>query len=192
MEITLVRHGKSLWVENKPITCQEFKNWVENYDDCGVFEEKYYPSKTLKKVWSANIVITSDLKRAVESAKFLYPNSPAISDPLFRETELPIPLSRLAGLKLHASSWGVILRCLWFSGYSSGCESLKDTKIRAEEASKFLVNCAKEHHHVVLVGHGFFNRLIGKELKRMGWNRKKKSSSRHWYSTTYTFYNLQE
>jgi hypothetical protein len=64
---------------------------------------------------------------------------------------------------------------------------LKDAKIRAEEASKFLVNCTKEHHHVVLVGHGFFNMLIGKELKRMGWNGKKKSSSRHWNSTTYSF-----
>ncbi|MFB3164549.1 hypothetical protein ABLO26_24620 [Neobacillus sp. 179-J 1A1 HS] len=80
---------------------------------------------------------------------------------------------RLAGLKLHTGSCGVILRCLWFIGYSSGCESLKDAKIRAEEASKFLVNCAMEHHHVVLVGHGFFNMLIGKELKRMGWNGKK-------------------
>ena len=26
MEITLIRHGKSLWSENKAITCQEFKN----------------------------------------------------------------------------------------------------------------------------------------------------------------------
>jgi broad specificity phosphatase PhoE len=98
MAITLVRHGKSLWVENKRITCQEFKNWVENYDGNGVFEEKSYPLETLNKVNSANIVITSDLKRAVESAKFLNPNLPAVSIPLFREPEIPIPLTRLWGL----------------------------------------------------------------------------------------------
>jgi len=187
MEITLVRHGKSLWVENKPITCQEFKNWVEKYDCNGVFEEKSYPLETLKKIGTANIVITSDLKRAVESAKFLNPNLSTISDPLFRETELPIPLTRLLGLKLNASIWAVILRCLWFSSYSSGCESLKDAKIRAERAAKFLVECAKDHDNVVLVGHGFFNMLIGKELTKRGWNGKKKTSSKHWDSTTYSY-----
>lgn len=187
MEITLVRHGKSLLVENKPITCQEFKNWVKKYDDHGVFEEESYPTETLEKIGTANIVITSDLKRAVESAKFLNPNLPTISDPLFRETELPIPSTSLWGLKLNPSILAIILRCLWFSGYSNGCESLKDAKIRAEKASKFLVNCAMEHNNVVLVGHGFFNMLIGKELKKIGLNGKKKTSSKHWESTTYSF-----
>ncbi|MFB7305424.1 histidine phosphatase family protein [Heyndrickxia sporothermodurans] len=119
MEITLVRHGKSLWIENKPIACQDFKNWVEKYDSNGVFEEKSYPSETLEKIGTANIVLTSDLKRAVESAKLLNPNISAISDPLFRETELPIPLAKLVGLKLYPNIWAAILRCLWFSGYSN-------------------------------------------------------------------------
>jgi broad specificity phosphatase PhoE len=91
------------------------------------------------------------------------------------------------GIKLNASIWAVILRCLWFSGYSSGCESLKEAKIRAEEASKVLDTCAKDHTNVVLVGHGFFNKLIGKELKKMGWIGKKKTSSKHWNATTYSF-----
>jgi broad specificity phosphatase PhoE len=186
MEITLVRHGKSLWDENKPITCQEFKVWVEKYNCHGVFEEKSYPSETLEKLGIANIIFTSDLKRAIESAKFLNPNLQTISDSLFRETELPTPLEKLWGLKLNASIWVVILRCLWFCGYSNECESLKDAKRRAEKASKFLVKCANEHNNVVLVGHGLFNILIGKELRKMGWNGKKKTSSTHWNSTTYS------
>lgn len=186
MEITLIRHGKSLWAENKPITCQKFKVWVEKYDCHGVFEEESYPSETLEKIGTANIVFTSDLKRAIESAKFLNPNIQPISDSLFRETELPIPLSKLWGLKLYSSIWTVILRCLWFCGYSNGCESLKDAKRRAEKASKFLAKYANEHKYVVLVGHGFFNMLIGRELKEMGWNGNKKTSSTHWNSTTYS------
>jgi broad specificity phosphatase PhoE len=187
MEITLVRHGKSLWVENKPITCLEFKNWVKNYDGIGVFEEKSYPPETLKKINSANIFITSDLKRAIESAKYINPSLPLISDPLFRETELPIPVTKFGGLKLNPNIWVVILRCMWFSGYSIGCESLTEAKRRAEKASTFLIKFAKEHNHVVLVGHGFFNRLIGKELKKMGWDGKKKTSTKHWNSTSYSF-----
>ena len=71
MEISLIRHGKSLLTENDKITSLEFKKWVEKYDNNGVFEESTYPSTTLEKIATANVVITSDLKRALESARFL-------------------------------------------------------------------------------------------------------------------------
>ncbi|WP_329955882.1 histidine phosphatase family protein [Calidifontibacillus erzurumensis] len=135
---------------------------------------------------TANIVFTSDLKRAIDSAKFLKPSVKIISNPIFRETEIPIPFSKLLlGLKLHSSIWAVILRFLWFCGYSNGCESLKDAKRRAEKASKFLAANANEHKNVVLVGHGFFNMLIGKELKKMGWKGKKKVNTTHWHATIF-------
>lgn len=40
MEISLIRHGKSLWTEDISITSREFKNWIQKYDDNGVFEEE--------------------------------------------------------------------------------------------------------------------------------------------------------
>lgn len=187
MEIVLVRHGKSLWMENKPIMCQEFKNWVEKYDEHGVVEEKAYPEETLQKARAAKMVFTSDLKRAVASAKLLTPNTALVSHSLFRETELPIPSLELGGLKLRANIWAVVLRCLWFGGYSKGCESLGDAGKRAEKAAARLVEYAKEYHTVVLVGHGFFNRLIGKELLKMGWTSKGRTSSKHWASTPYSW-----
>ncbi|MFF2484509.1 histidine phosphatase family protein [Paenibacillus sp. NPDC058071] len=187
MEITLIRHGKSLWIEDKPVTCGAFKHWVEKYDNNGVFEEKSYPAETVEKASAATVVVTSDLKRAIESAKLLNSSLPAVSDPLFRETELPAPSVKLGGLRLNPSLWAVMLRCLWFSGYARECESLKDAQIRAEKAAAFLDQCAKENQNVVLVGHGFFNRFIGKELKKRGWDGVKKPSSKHWHCTTYTF-----
>jgi len=186
MEISLIRHGKSLWTENKPITCQEFRNWVERYDSHGIFEERSYPLETLEKIAAAKMIITSNLKRSMESAKLLNPNIQTISDTSFRETELPIPSATLWGLKLQASTWAVLLRCLWFIGYSKGCESLREAEKRAEKAAILLVNYAKEHHHVVLVGHGFFNMLIAKELKKMGWNGARRTSSKNWICTTYS------
>ncbi|MBW8350374.1 histidine phosphatase family protein [Bacillus sp. IITD106] len=186
MEIVLIRHGKSLWTEDRLITCQEFKNWVEKYDSHGVFEEASYPLQTLEKIRTAKIVVTSDLTRSVESARLLNPNIHTISDPLFRETELPVPIIKLFGLKLNASLWAVLLRCLWFIGYSKGCESLREAKKRAEKASRLLINFAKEHQNVVVVGHGFFNMLMAKELKKLGWVSAKKKSSKHWQSTTFS------
>jgi broad specificity phosphatase PhoE len=183
MEITLIRHGKSLWTENKPITAQEFRNWVEQYDSQGVYEEKSYPPETLRKIRAATIVITSDLKRSKDSAEYIKPNGTVISNSLFRETEMPFV--KIGGLRLHASIWGVILRCLWFMGCSNRCESVSGAKRRAEAAASFLAKSALEHYNVVLVGHGFFNRMIAKELIKNGWIGKRQSGARHWYSTTY-------
>jgi hypothetical protein len=83
------------------MTCKEFEDWINKYDSSGVFEGNSYPSETLEKIALANLVITSDLKRSIESAKLLSPQKNVISNPLFRETELPKLLTKLWGLKLN-------------------------------------------------------------------------------------------
>jgi broad specificity phosphatase PhoE len=186
VEISLIRHGKSKGAENNRITCSEFKAWVEKYDSNGVLEENSYPLETLKKIETANMVITSDLKRSVESAKLLAPKIKTISDPLFREVELPIPLTIYWDIKLNPNIWAVILRCLWFCGYSRECESFSNAKERAKKSSELIVEYAQEHTSVVLVGHGFLNRMIAKELQKKGWSGKRQASSKHWNCTTYS------
>jgi broad specificity phosphatase PhoE len=188
MEISLIRHGKSKHIENNIVTCKEFVEWVKKYDHSGVFEEKDYPSETLKKIAAASIVITSDLTRSVESAYLIIQNrnTRVVTDALFRETELPV-LSRNLKFTLRPNSWAVILRCLWFCGYTRQNESLVEAKQRAIKASERLVKHAEEHKSVVLVGHGFFNRLIAVELKKRGWKGKRKATAKHWHCTTYSY-----
>ena len=108
-----------------------------------------------------------------------------VTDALFRETELPVP-SRNLKFKMRANSWAVILRCLWFCGYERRNKSLAKAKQRAKKASDRLVKYAEEHL-VFLVGHGFFNRLIAIELKKMGWKGKRKATAKHWHCTTYSY-----
>lgn len=110
MEISLIRHGKSKLTENDKIIGLKFKRWVEKYDESGVFAESSYPSNTLEKVTSTNIVITSHLKRSVESANVLNAAAEVISDSLFRETELPSIPSLFDTVMLKPSSWATILR----------------------------------------------------------------------------------
>lgn len=186
MEISLIRHGRSKCTEKDRITCNGFIEWVEKYDCHGVWEENSYPPDTLGKMAKACVVITSDLKRSIESAKILNKNGKMISLPLFRETELPAPYKNFWGIKLKPSLWAFLFRCLWFSGYSTRCESLSSAKQRAKEASNVLIEYAQKHESVVLVGHGFFNLLIAKELLRMGWQGKSKTGSKHWNCTTYS------
>lgn len=187
MEISLIRHGKSQQTENSRITGQEFQDWVKKYDNSGVFQVDHYPDGTSEKVAAANLLVTSHLKRSIESANLLHQQIRVISDPLFREAELPVfPWNWR--VKIKPNSWAIVLRCLWYSGYAKECESLAEARQRAKKAAIQLVKYAEEHHSVVLVGHGFFNRLIAEELKKRGWKSNRKTSARHWYCTTYSFY----
>ena len=187
MEISLIRHGKSKHIENNRVTCKEFVKWVEKYDKIGVFEEKDYPSETLTKIATASIVITSDLTKLLKSANLIIQTANrVVTDALFRETELPVPSKNLK-FKMSANSWAVILRCLWFCGYAGQNESLAKAKQRAKKASERLVKYAEGHKSVVLVGHGFFNRLIAIELKKMAWKGKRKATAKHWHCTTYSY-----
>ncbi len=185
MEISLIRHGKSLLTDNRKITCIEFKKWTAKYDENGVFSEQFYPLAALEKVKTAKIVVTSDLKRSVESAKLLNSGAGIVSDCLFRETELPHPSVNLFNIKFKPEIWAVILRLLWFCGYSNECESLVRARDRAITAAKQLMEYANEHKSVVLVGHGFFNRLIAKELQKHGWKGRRRAGSKHWSCTAY-------
>lgn len=187
MEITLIRHGRSTLIENNRVNGEGLKDWIEEYDRKGVFKENTYPLETLEKIAATNVIISSDLKRALESVKFLNSNIKSISKPLFRETELPIPVIVVGNIKLKPQTWAIILRCLWFFGYSNQCESFSKAKQRAKKAAAQLETYAKEYNSVSLIGHGFFNLLIAKELQKMGWRGNRKIGSKHWSATSYSF-----
>lgn len=185
MEISLIRHGKSMHTENQKITSTEFKSWIEKYDSHGVFEENIYPASTLERVEKANVIITSDLRRSIESARLLSQHTSIVTEALFREAELPTFPGEW-GIRLRPSGWSVLLRCLWLCGYSRECESFADAKQRAKAATEILVKYAEEHQAVLLVGHGILNSLIGKELRKMGWYSNGQTSAKHWNCTTYS------
>ncbi|MGD7044749.1 histidine phosphatase family protein [Jeotgalibacillus proteolyticus] len=185
MKIHLIRHGKSTHTRSKRLTQKELQNWFERYNEAGVRKEKRYPPSTVKQISLANAVLTSDLNRAIESAGFLQTEI-LLSDSLFREVDIPRLPKELDTIKLKANTWAIILRSLWFLGYSRECESLKEATTRAEEAAHMLIANAQEYGTVALIGHGFFNRLIAKELQAAGWKGKTRSSLRHWRCSTYS------
>ena len=187
MVISFIRHGKSQWIENNRLTCKEFIKWTEQYNCTGVYKGDFYPPETIKALTSSGAVFTSNLKRSLESAKSLNPNVNYISSSLFREVELPQLKINFLRIKLKPTTWVVLLRCLWLLGYSRGCESLNEARIRANKASKCLIDYAMVYESVVLVGHGFFNLLIAKELRKTGWTGKKKPSTKHWHVTNYFY-----
>lgn len=188
MEISFIRHGRSLQVEDHPISSIEYRRWVKKYDDFGVFAETSYPPETIEKILNANQILTSDLQRAIASATHVNRLKITVHSRLFREVGIPFPTSTLWGLKLKPGTWTMILRCLWFCGYSNECESFSQAKKRAKKAAATLHTSAQNNGSVVLVGHGFMNLLISKELQKIGW-KGNKPSSKHWQCTSYYFPN---
>jgi broad specificity phosphatase PhoE len=58
----------------------------------------------------------------------------------------------------------------WHIGWSQGAESVREARRRAQRAAERLVELAREHGSVMLIGHGQINRLIARALRRMGWH----------------------
>ncbi|WP_203363574.1 histidine phosphatase family protein [Bacillus sp. REN10] len=185
MEISLIRHGRSTHADRTWINGSQFEEWVKQYNAAGVLAEANFPEDTKKKIACAKLVITSDLKRAIHSAHLLSHQADIVSSPLFRE--IGMPRISLAKVKAPPAFWSAVLRSCWFLGYSAQTESLHQAKKRAKEASEQLIRSATQYETIVLVGHGFFNRYIAKELENSGWKSMKRPGRKHWNCTTYFY-----
>jgi len=69
-------------------------------------------------------------------------------------------------------------------GYSRGVDSVQETKIRAKACAKLLISEAYKGP-VLLVGHGYMNHLIAKELLVLGWIRRSKHENTYWGTSIY-------
>ena len=182
MEINLIRHGASIHKENKRINGQQYRSWVEAYDESGVEPMEQYPALTIEKVQKAHTLLTSDLLRATATLHHLAVNQSYAAHALFREAELPhIYLSKF--IRLKPKHWTLFLRIAWFLGAKHRCESYREAKERAIAAADVLINEAREKGSICLVGHGIFNRLIARELEKRQWHGMIHHT--HWSCSTY-------
>jgi broad specificity phosphatase PhoE len=189
MNITLIRHGKSKWQTRGWMNAKEFAKWVRAYDEHGIMEEDPIPAATLEMIKKASLFISSPLPRAVQSVKVLRPSCNVEIAGWMREVDTPIPFAGVRWLRLPTAVWLVLSRVCWLCGYSSGVESYREAKKRAEYAADMLCEYANRYGHIVVVGHGWFHRFVGTALKKKGWKQTAPSSAKHWHAVLYTFYN---
>ena len=166
-EILLVRHGRPVCDHASRIRGCDFARWVDAYE-CAPLDVKSQPTVgLLAQVATIHCLVTSTMRRAVESAAVLAPGRTPIINPLFNEAGIPTTIrTRLA---LAPGHWDVIARGAWFMGWSPGVESFQEARRRAARAADRLSDLAAEHDSVMLVGHGMLNTLIARALRRNGW-----------------------
>jgi broad specificity phosphatase PhoE len=183
MKIVLIRHGKPEYELAGKVRSREFSKVVRDYNRSGIVELP--PQKTKLAALESKIAVCSDLARSVESARALGFKDIHLCDPLFRE--VAIPHFTRGSLTMSVTAWSVLFRCLSVLGYSNNGESLTMAKKRAKIAASLLIEIARTHERVLLVGHGFTNYFIAKELLARNWRGPKKPGSNYWEFGEYTY-----
>lgn len=183
MRIILIRHGRPNIPTNPRTSHREFRSYIDAYEEAGLDPESIPPEELQDLLGELDAVFTSERKRSVDSARALAPHAELIADPLFAEAPLaspPIPL-----LKMKVPKWAVVARILWHAGYHPEIENYRRAKNRAVHAADILVKRARQDGAAALVAHGYFNYILGRELRRRGFRKSGSHRAQFWNSVVY-------
>ena len=182
--IILIRHGQPDIAISPRASHHEFRSYIDAYEEAGLDPASAPPEELQDLLSELSQVYTSGRKRAQDSARALAPNAELIADPLFAEAPLaspPIPL-----LKMKVPKWAVVSRILWHAGYHPEIENYRRAKHRGAEAADILIARANRDGSTALVAHGYFNLIIGRELRHRGFRKSGSHRARFWNSVIYT------
>ncbi|HDR4373137.1 histidine phosphatase family protein [Bacillus cereus] len=191
MKISFIRHGR-LDCTIEPMTVTSFHEWIKGYDLHTITEKQPIPLETREAVEVAKLIVTSDQKCAVQSAAELMDSLCFIQNSLFREAAVPASFYAPKWLKCKLNVWMCIGRALWILGYHKNVESYKEVRERARQAAYVLHRYALVHGSIALVGHNYFNSMIGTELRAIGWSGSPILHRKPWGCTTYTFHEAMD
>ena len=182
LNITLIRHGQPTVSLAEWIPGQSLQAFIHRYNQAGISDISTPLEYAILAVQDTRKVFTSDYRRTIESAQRLHLRD-LLSDAQFREVDCwvnypwPFPMPVWV--------WLLLTRVLWPLNLIAAAETFQQAQSRAAQAALFLVDYAKIHQHIVLVGHGGFNTLISRELRALGWQGLKQPRLAHWSATSY-------
>ena len=174
-----MRHGQAQLPEiNDRITSRQFQECLEIYNRCALSTQSRPSDAVRQRFVDYGAIVASDLVRSVDSATLLSAQRTITIDPLFREVERPY--IAIPGLRLRPRTWGNLIILLWWLGLLGGQRSFRDAKQRARQGAKRLAHLAEQHGKVLLVGHGFMNTYIARELRALGWLGPRIPAKKYW------------
>jgi len=183
LRIILIRHGRPAISTSHRTSHREFSDYIDAYEAAGLDPDSLPPDELQDLVKELGVVYTSGKPRSLDSARALAPNAELIADPLFVEAPLASP--RIPVLRLKVPAWAVMSRILWHAGYHPEIENYRRAKHRAVKAADILVARAREDGTSALVAHGYFNLIIGRELRRRGFRKSGSHRVTFWNAVVY-------
>src|SRR5579863_10539636 len=181
--IILVRHGRPALPLRPRTSHHGFRDYIDAYEAAGLDPESLPPRELSDLIKELDHIFTSDRPRSHESAKALAPHATLEADPLFAEAPLALP--RIPLLKMRVPKWAVVARVLWHVGYHPEIENYRKAKHRAGQAADILMHRARAEGAAALVAHGYFNAMIGRQLRQRGFTRAGAHRVRYWNAVTY-------
>ena|SRR5579871_5316157 len=181
--IILIRHGQPDIPVAPRASHHEFSSYIDAYEQSGLDPQSAPPEELQDLVSELAAVFTSGKKRADDSARMLAPQAELIADPLFVEAPLAAP--RIPLLKMRVPKWAIVARIFWHAGHHPEIEGYRRAKHRAAKAADILVERARADGAAALVAHGYFNFLIGRELRRRGFAKSGSHRARFWNAVIY-------
>ncbi|WP_282340138.1 MULTISPECIES: fructose-2,6-bisphosphatase [Pseudomonas] len=167
MQITLVRHGRPNYSGAERCTPREMKTWIEGYNRAPVVCSEV-PQSLIDQAKRTEVFACSSISRCVESRTRIAGGCTDEVDEVFAEAHLPYPDWNAP--KLPVKVWRILFRGAWFLGFARHTESIRVSRKRARMAADRLIELARIHGSVMLVGHGIMNVLISAELRKRGWS----------------------
>ena len=183
LRIILIRHGQPDIALAPRTGHHGFRDYIDAYEAAGLEPSSLPPEELRGLVKELGAVFTSGKPRAHQSAARLAPHAQLIAAPLFEEAPLaspPLPL-----LKLRVPKWAVMSRILWHVGFTPGIENYRRARHRAAQAADILVGRAQGTGAAALVAHGYFNWMIGRQLRRRGFVKRGTHQARYWNTVIY-------
>ncbi len=181
--IILVRHGRPHLPLRPRTGHRGFADYIDAYEAAGLDPENLPPQELSELVKELDHVFTSDRPRSHQSARALAPHATLQADPLFAEAPLAAP--RIPLLKMRVPKWAVVARVLWHAGYHPEIEDYRKAKHRAAQAADILMAKIRDGGTAVLVAHGYFNAMIGRQLRQRGFARTGSHRVRYWNAVIY-------
>jgi len=183
--ITLARHGEPALSRKVKLDAQGYRDWWAKYEEGGILAGQTPPDDLLAIANAAKVIFASSRRRARETAGAVVAGKHFVEDPLFWEAPLPPP-SFPSAMKFDPRVWGFLARLSWWWGLSPSDEETRPAaQARAREAADHLVRAAETEGDVLVLAHGFFNHMVGLELKKRGYKLVSDKGYRYWSARTF-------
>jgi broad specificity phosphatase PhoE len=184
--IMLARHGEPALSRRIRLDSAGYREWWALYEEGGILEGQNPPAGLLDMARNADVIFASTRRRAIETAEAVVSGKHFVRDPMFIEAPLPPP-SLPGFVRLNPRTWGFISRVAWwFFGHNEGQETRAEAEGRAREVARRLMDAAASGQNVLVLAHGFFNTMVGRELRRAGWRCVEGRGYRYWSARRFT------
>lgn len=164
--IVLVRHGRSaIQHDGRWMPHARVSEYERQYDDAGIRDDDHPPADLSELARGCSVLVASDMRRAVESARRLGEGREPEIQPLIREIRLEPP--RWVPVHLPIVAWEAFSYMQWSMRLTLGADH--ETVRRAEQAATWLIDRAGTSGTVLAVTHGLIRRILTQRLELLGW-----------------------